>query len=47
MTNHSIKKLLVGLTSMAFIWALQAEAADVTWQNGIKPLFDKNCKRAR
>lgn len=39
-------KLLVGLASMAFIWALQAQAAEVTHQKDFKPLFDKNCKRA-
>jgi hypothetical protein len=38
-----MKKLLTGLAAMAFIWAVQAEAAEVTWQKDIKPLFDKHC----
>jgi hypothetical protein len=28
---------------MAFVWAAQAQAAEVTWQKDIKPLFDKHC----
>jgi hypothetical protein len=38
-----MKILLVGLAVMAFVWAVQAQAAEVTWQKDIKPLFDKNC----
>lgn len=38
-----MKILITGLTVMAFVWAVQAQAAEVTWQKEIKPLFDKNC----
>lgn len=38
-----MKKLMMGLAVMALIWAAQAQAAEVTWQKDIKPLFDKNC----
>ena len=38
-----MKKLFIGLGVMAFIWAVQAEAAEVTWQKDIKPIFDKQC----
>lgn len=38
-----MKILLMGLAAMAFVWAVQAQAAEVTWQKDIKPLFDKNC----
>ena len=38
-----MKKLCIGLGVMAFIWAVQAEAAEVTWQKDIKPIFDKQC----
>lgn len=33
----------MGLAAMAFIWAVQAQAAEVTWLKDIKPFFDKNC----
>lgn len=33
----------MGLAVMAFAGAVQAQAAEVTWRNDIKPLFDKNC----
>ena len=32
-----------GLAAMAFVWSVQAQAAEVTWQKDIKPLFDKQC----
>ncbi len=38
-----MKKLMMGLVTMAFVWAVQAQAAEVTWQKDIKPIFDKNC----
>ena len=38
-----MKKLCIGLGVMVFIWAVQAEAAEVTWQKDIKPVFDKQC----
>ena len=38
-----MKKLCIGLGVMAFIWAVQAEAAEVTWQKDIKPVFTKQC----
>lgn len=38
-----MKKLVMGVGMLAFVWSVQAEAADVTWQNDIKPVFDKQC----
>jgi hypothetical protein len=38
-----MKRLITGLAAMAFFWAVQAQAAEVTWQKDIKPLFDKHC----
>lgn len=38
-----MKILMMGLAAMALIWTAQAQAAEVTWQKDIKPLFDKNC----
>lgn len=38
-----MKKLIMGLAAIALIWTAQAQAAEVTWQKDIKPLFDKNC----
>lgn len=38
-----MKKLMMGLVAMAFVWAVQAQAAEVTWQKDIKTIFDKNC----
>lgn len=38
-----MKILMIGLVAMAFVWAVQAQAAEVTWQKDIKPIFDKNC----
>ncbi len=36
-----MKKLIMGLAAMAFVWAVQAQAVEVTWQKDIKPIFDK------
>ena len=38
-----MKILMLGLTVMALVWAGQAQAAEVTWQKDIKPIFDKQC----
>jgi hypothetical protein len=38
-----MKTLIVGVAVMVCVWAVQAEAAEVSWQKDIKPLFDKNC----
>lgn len=38
-----MKKLMMGLAAMAIVWGVQAQAADVTWQKDIKPIFDKQC----
>lgn len=39
-----MKKMIIGLAAMATIaTAVQAEAAEVTWQKDIKPLFEKHC----
>lgn len=38
-----MKKLMMGATAMAFVWAAQAQAAEITWQKDIKPLFDRQC----
>jgi hypothetical protein len=38
-----MKRLILGLVTMALVWAVQAQAAEVTWQKDIKPLFDKHC----
>jgi cytochrome c5 len=43
MTGGTVKKVLAGLAAMAIFWALQAQAAEVTWQKDIKPIFDKHC----
>jgi hypothetical protein len=34
---------MMGLGALAFVWAVQAEAAEITWQKDIKPIFDKQC----
>lgn len=36
-----MKILMIGLAAMAFVWAVQAQAAAVTGQN-IKSQYDKN-----
>lgn len=38
-----MKILMLGLAVMALVWAGQAQAAEVTWQKDIKPIFDKQC----
>ena len=38
-----MKILMMGLAAMVFVWVVQAQAAEVTWQKDIKPIFDKNC----
>ncbi len=39
-----MKKMMMGLVGvMAFAMCVQAEAAEVTWQKDIKPIFDKQC----
>jgi hypothetical protein len=36
-------KMMMALGAMAFLWAAQAEAAEVTWQKDIKLIFEKQC----
>ena len=38
-----MKEAMMGLAAMAIMWTVQAQAAEVTWQKDIKPLFDKQC----
>jgi hypothetical protein len=38
-----MKKMIIGLAAIAAIATVQAEAAEITWQKDIKPLFEKNC----
>ncbi|MBI5485087.1 MAG: cytochrome C [Deltaproteobacteria bacterium] len=38
-----MKKQMIGLVMIAFAWGVQTEAAEVTWQKDIKPIFDKQC----
>lgn len=38
-----MKRLMIGLGLMAFVWAVQAQAAEVTWQKDIRPIFDRQC----
>ena len=38
-----MKKLIMGLVAMAIVWGVQAQAAEVTWQKDIKPIFDRQC----
>ena len=38
-----MKKVIMGLAAMALVWGVQAQAADVTWQKDIKPIFDRQC----
>ena len=33
--------LMIGLTVMAFVWIVQAQASEADWQKEIKPIFDK------
>ena len=37
-----IKILIIGIAAMAFVWAVQAQAAEVVWPEEIKQLCDKN-----
>lgn len=36
-------RFMFALAAMALVWAVQAQAAEVTWQKDIKPIFDKQC----
>lgn len=36
-------KLLIAVAAITLAGTVQAEAAEVTWQKDIKPLFDKQC----
>jgi len=38
-----MKILMTGLAVMAMLWSVQAQAAEVTWQKDIKPIFEKQC----
>lgn len=39
-----MKTMAAGLlAAMVFVFAVQAQAAEVTWQKDIKPIFDKQC----
>jgi len=38
-----MKKLMMGLGALACMWSVQIEAAEVTWQKDIKPVFDRHC----
>lgn len=39
-----MKKLMTGLlAAMLFVLAVQAQAAETTWQKDIKPIFEKQC----
>jgi len=38
-----MKKLMAGAGAMALLFAVQAEAAEVTWQKDIKPIFVRQC----
>ena len=38
-----MKIVIMGLAAMAFVWAVQAQAAEETRQKDIKPIFDKRC----
>jgi len=38
-----MKKLMVGAGAMTVLWAVQAQAAEVTWQKDIKPIFQRQC----
>jgi len=35
-----MKILMIGLAAMAFVWAVQAQAAQVTCRQDIKPVLD-------
>jgi hypothetical protein len=38
-----MKKFIIGLGAVAFVWSVQVEASEITWQKDIKPIFDKQC----
>ena len=38
-----MKRVMVGLATLALFGAVQAQAAEITWQKDIKPIFDKHC----
>ena len=38
-----MKKVMMGLGVMAIFGAVQAQAADATWQKEIKPIFEQLC----
>lgn len=38
-----MKRVIAGLGALTVIWAVQAQAAEVSWQKDIKPVFDKHC----
>jgi hypothetical protein len=38
-----MKKMMIGVVTIALVWSVQTEAAEVTWQKDIKPIFDKQC----
>ena len=38
-----MKSLLTGLGVLAAVWAVQVDAAEVTWRKDIKPIFDRQC----
>jgi hypothetical protein len=37
-------KLMMGLAAMAFVWAAQAQAAEVTLLQNINTIIDRNCQ---
>jgi len=39
-----MKILLMGLAAMAFVWAVQAQAAEATWQQDINSIYERNCQ---
>ena len=38
-----MRKSMLGLGALTVLVAVQAQAAEVTWQKDIKPIFDKQC----
>jgi len=38
-----MKRFILGIAAMVLMWAVQAQAAEVTWKKNIKPIFDTNC----
>jgi len=33
-----MKRLILGLALMAFVWAVQAQAVEVSWQQDVNPV---------